>query len=300
MTDDVREARVFEPPPFTPATNPTLETEEAGIEAWSKAQGVAQAVMRWRAGFHYRRVIAGELWKKGPYKNAEDYSRKRWGATAASLRSAAGVTRVYEEAKVSKQDFSCVELALIWANVAGLSPLPSDPAEIVISVPTPKGNVDKKFPECSFREIKKAIAAKKGKKSPEFPPDVSERVNRIRAALAAVLPEGHPFPIKVSIKKGKVAYAIAPLEQELFDKVIVALYGARAPVPLPLTEATATATVQQLKTQSVATAERIKEDLGGSPEKVAAIVKDMNDAFAKLAALPPAPKLPEETQASSA
>jgi hypothetical protein len=300
MADDAGVREVFEPTPFHPATNPTLETEEAGIEAWSKAENVARAAMRWRTGFHYRRVIAGELWKQGPYKNAEQYGKKRWGASAGSLRSAAGVTRAFEEAKVLPHDFSCIEQALVWANVAGLSPLPSDPADIVISVPTPKGNIDKKLPECTFREIKKAIAAKKGKKSSELPPDVSERVNRIRAALTDVLPEGHPFPIKVSIKKGQVAYAIAPLEQELFDKVIVALYGARAPVPLPLTEATATATVQQLKTQSVATAERIKEDLGGSPEKVAAIVKDMNDALAKLAALPPAPKLPEQTQASSA
>jgi hypothetical protein len=218
--------------PFNPAPNPTLETEEAGIDECLAAVPKAEAVFMWRAGFHYRRVMDAGLWKDGGHKNGAAWGKKRYARSATTLKNAAGVCRVWVEQVAVKYDFTCLVLVLVWANAKGLAPLPKDPGELIIPVPTPKGVANKPFPECSTQDIKKAIKALKKPKSQELPPEDAERMTRFQAALADVVTKGQPFPIKAVVKKNQVTYQVLPMEHELFDKVIAALSKARAAVPL--------------------------------------------------------------------
>ncbi len=234
--------------PFNPDPNPTLASEEPAIDELLKKEASLQetaahvhSAIMWRIGFHYRRVVDGELWKQGtkangkPYKSAEDWVTTRYRKSATVLHAAAGVCRAFRAGVASKYEFNANVQFLVWANLIGLSPLPEDPGDTPIPVPGRKGaKTTKRFAECSVDDIRRAIRGLKGPKMKTLSPEAAERLTRMKAKLTGVLPDGYPFPVKVVTKKKEEHWGLEPMPKELFDKVIAGLYGARAPVPLTL------------------------------------------------------------------
>ncbi len=130
--------------------------------------------------------------------------------------------------------FSLLTRLLVFAHVTGLSPLPADPWAAPIPVRGPKGAAaTKRLADCGVREVNAAIArARRPVAKPESP-EASERLSRFRAPLAGILPEGQPFPVVVKEKKGVPLWSLAPMPQEVFDKVVPAIAGTWSKVPAP-------------------------------------------------------------------
>jgi len=269
-------------PPFNPVANPTLATEEAAIkECLKDVQSLS-----WQMGFHYRRVIDGELWKEGPYKKGADWGSKVFKKGVSSLANAAAVCRAFEQEVAAKYDFTCLVRFLVWAHAAKLPSVPKDPGDTLLSVPGRKGKTEKKFSECTVQEINNAISALTKKKSDELPAEDAERYSRFRAALAELFTEDEPIRLKVTAKgkKGGTTYTFGPVPFELFAKGIDALSRARAPVPKQ-----APAVVEAAKANARQVVENLTAQLD-TPAKVAAFEQNLREGLRTLQGqLPAAP-----------
>jgi hypothetical protein len=228
-------------PRFEPDPNPTLQSETTAIKALLDKLKAAETnaayfttIFNIRIGFHYRRIIDGQLWKQGPFKDGKHWAKKEYGKGATLMGDAAALSRAFEEAIAAQYQFDALAGFLTWANSTGLSPLPKDPGPTLIRVPAKNGTfITKPFSDCSATDMKKAVASLKGPKAKAaLPPEAAERFGRCKAAVAGIQVDGKPFPFKVVIKKGEAKFGIDPVPFDDLAKAILALAEARAAVPL--------------------------------------------------------------------
>jgi hypothetical protein len=149
---------------------------------------------------HYEHVVGG---KKVRYRSLDQFFSKLFELSMRTLGRWVESAKAFEREVFLKHGTTKLSTLLTIAPLAGISPIPKDPTDVLIAVPTKKGKppVQKKFGECSKKETEAALRALKGAPSPKLP----EAVGIIEAQIKATYQEsaGPDAPDLFKIRQAK-------------------------------------------------------------------------------------------------
>ena len=204
-------------PPIDPAKqaecNQQLEQIQKGKDktregSWLIVQAYC-AILSGKLFEHYQRVVNGKIQRfAAPRQFFSEVVRidpktlTRWAACA----------KAFSHDVFIKEGTTRLSLFLTLAPLIGITNLPADPSEQLLPIPPRKGKppVQKRFAECSKKNLEDALSAIKGKDAPKLPEAIGIIEAEVTAAYRQAVGPNGPNLLKLrEAKDGTIEMALS-------------------------------------------------------------------------------------------
>jgi hypothetical protein len=227
-TDNVIPFREAPPPAAAPQVESQKALEQAGQAFMSEVtRGLVSA---WRMG-HALNTLSASREANG----LDSRGTRGWvhrnvrGLSPATLSTYAAVARRFSEALCLRYGLRALGHLLTYARLAGLPPLPEDPGQVPVQIPTRRGDglYEKPFARCSVDELRRAV---KRQRTPwlfhPVPPSDTHLAARLQGTLQRRLGWGTDVSARAWGTRTVFNFDGVPREQlRLFAQVLQEVLG---------------------------------------------------------------------------